>query len=67
MNPAVRCGGLLANQIQHYAYKIVAQHMLAVCFYAKNYPDNPIFSKWSKYTESEGYCSLIEVPALDQL
>ena len=66
-NPGARCGGVLANQTQHYAYKIVAQHMLAVCFYAKNYPDNPIFSKWSKYTESEGYCSLVDVPSLDQL
>ena len=33
--PGERCGGVLSNQTQHYAYKVVAQHILAVCFYAQ--------------------------------
>jgi len=66
-NPGERCGGVLANQTQHYAYKIVAQHMLAVCFYAKNYPEDPNFSTWTKYTDSNSYCSQMEIPSLEEL
>ena len=66
-NPGARCGGVLANQTQHYAYKIVAQHMLAVCFYAKNYLEDPNFSTWTKYTDSNSYCSPMEIPSLEQL
>ena len=30
-NPVARCGGVLTNQTQHYAYKIVAQRMVEIC------------------------------------
>ena len=66
-NPGARCGGVLANQTQHYGYKIVAQHMLAVCFYAQNYPEDPNFSTWTKYTDSNSYCSQMEIPSLEEL
>ena len=66
-NPMACYGGVLSNQTQHYAYKIVAQHILAVCFYAKNYPEDTIFSTWEKYTKNSGYCSLLEMPLLEYL
>jgi hypothetical protein len=58
-----RCGGVLSNHAQHYAYNIVAQHLLAVCYYGKNYGDNAVFSSWRKYSRGGGYCNThIKVP-----
>ena len=65
--PGTRCGGVLSNQTQHYAYKVVAQHILAVCYYAKNYSNDLTFSKWEKYSTADGYCSLVQVPSVGDL
>jgi hypothetical protein len=63
-----RCGGVLSNHAQHYAYNIVAQHLLAVCYYGKNYGDNAVFSPWRKYSRGEGYCNThIKVPTGDEV
>ncbi|MBM74233.1 MAG: hypothetical protein CMK59_02425 [Proteobacteria bacterium] len=61
-NAGDRCGGFIPNQSQPYGYLVVAQHILAVCYYAKNYANDQAFSKWEKYTTEQGYCSLINVP-----
>jgi hypothetical protein len=67
LKPGERCGGVLSNQTQHYAYKVVAQHITAVCFYAKNYSNDPSFSKWEKYLNEDRYCSMMDVPTLEEL
>jgi hypothetical protein len=57
------CGGFIPNQTQHYGYSIVAQHLLAVCFYAKHFPSD--FPKsWQDYWFGDGYCQDINVPEL---
>ena len=57
------CGGVLWNHTQHYAYNIVAQHFLAVCYYAKNYANENSFSPWKQWARGNNYCEqLIEVP-----
>ena len=38
---SAQCGGVLWNHTQHYGYNIVAQHLLAVCYYGKNYGKTP--------------------------
>ncbi len=62
-----KCGGLVPNQTQHYAYSIVAQHILAVCYYAENHGSEPAFSAWRDYVLADGYCSMINVPDIDSL
>ena len=62
-----RCGGLLANHGQHYAYNAVAQHFLAVCYYGKNYGETAPFNKWRDYVRGDGYCTRIAVPERDAL
>lgn len=57
-----KCGGRLPNQTQHYGYNIVAQHLLAVCYYAINHGDEPAFAAWEEYTYGEGYCTQLSVP-----
>ena len=57
-----RCGGVLANQTQHYAYSIVAQHILAACYYGKNYGDEKVWSSYHNITFGEGYCTTLGVP-----
>ena len=52
----------IANQTQHYGYKIVAQHMLAVCFYAQKYPEDLIFMLHGRNTDSNSYCSQMGNP-----
>lgn len=59
-----RCGGVLPNQTQHYGYSIIAQHMMAVCYYALNYGAEPPFDRWRKY--KTGYCADIDVPTKEQ-
>ena len=57
------CGGFIPNQTQHYGYSIVAQHLLAVCFYAKHFSSD--FPKsWQDYWLGDGYCQDISVPEL---
>ena len=63
---ADRCGGVLPNQTQHYGYNVVAMHILAVCFYAKNYGNEPAFKLWKK-RYLEGYCTEVNAPSLDDL
>jgi hypothetical protein len=57
-----RCGSLLFDQAQHYGYNVIAEHILAVCYYAINHPDNPVFQKWEKYTTGRGYCKRASIP-----
>lgn len=61
---STRCGGVLPNQTQHYGYSIIAQHMMAVCYYALNYGSEPPFDRWRKY--KTGYCADIDVPTKEQ-
>jgi len=58
-----RCGGAFMAETQHYTYNIVAQHLLAVCYYASNYGEDAAFSPWVKYTMDDGYCKAFNVPS----
>jgi len=57
-----RCGGVLANQTQHYAYSIVAQHILAACYYGKNFGDEKAWRDYRGLTIGDGYCTTLAVP-----
>ncbi len=57
-----RCGSLLMAQTQHYVYPIIAQHLLAVCYYAINYGEDAAFKPWLPYTRADGYCSQFKIP-----
>ena len=58
-----RCGGLIANETQHYAYSITAQHILAACYYAKNYPEQEIWGQYNNQLYGDGgYCHTLNVP-----
>ena len=50
------CGGVMPAETQHYVYSIVAQHFLAVCYYAQNYGQDRAFQPWAKYVTGDGYC-----------
>lgn len=62
------CGSALWNHTQHYAYNIVAQHLLAVCYYAKNYGNENSFEPWRNWARAGKYCEkLIEVPTREEV
>jgi hypothetical protein len=62
------CGGVLVSHTQHYGYNIVAQHMLAVCYYGKNYNNDAAFTPYRKYLKKDGYCAkLIKVPTKEEV
>ena len=61
------CGGQILGQTQHYVYKIVAQHLLAVCYYGLNYGEDRAFEPWASYSRSDGYCSAFEIPSRDEV
>ena len=56
------CGSLLPPETQHYAYNIIAQHLLAVCYYSKEHGELPAFEPWRKYALPESYCSEFKIP-----
>ncbi|MEZ4318029.1 MAG: hypothetical protein R3F61_11015 [Myxococcota bacterium] len=58
-----RCGSLLMPETQHYAYNIVAQHFLAVCYYAKEYGEDPAFEPWRQFVIDDGYCEQFKIPS----
>lgn len=56
------CGSELYPETQHYAYNIVAQHILAVCYYGKNYSDTEeAYAGWDTLVE-DGYCTRFAIP-----
>lgn len=57
-----RCGSMLHRETQHYVYPILAQHFLAVCYYATNYSDREEFRAWRDFATGDGYCTRINVP-----
>jgi hypothetical protein len=57
-----RCDSELHQHAQHYAYKVIAEHLLAVCYYAHNYPDEPAFKDWAPFVGRGGYCGEFKIP-----
>jgi len=62
-----RCGSVLPAETQHYGYRIVATHLVAVCYYGLNYGTEPAFSPWVRYTRGDGYCTGLEIPTAEQV
>ncbi|MCB9675042.1 MAG: transglycosylase SLT domain-containing protein [Alphaproteobacteria bacterium] len=58
-----RCGSLLQPETQHYAYNIVAQHFLAVCYYAKEYGEEAAFEPWRQWVIDDSYCEQFKIPS----
>lgn len=58
------CDASYMAETQHYAYTIVAQHLLAVCYYSKNYGEDPAFVPWRLVDE---YCDGFEIPTRDEV
>ncbi len=66
--PDEKCGSVMWKETQHYAYNIVAQHMLAVCYYARNYSEEAAFAPWKEYDRGDGYCTrTFQVPSTQEV
>lgn len=61
------CGAAYMAETQHYAYNIVAQHLLAACYYARNYGEDPAFQPYRKYMASDGYCESMDIPTKEEV
>lgn len=63
-----RCGGKLASVTQMYVPHIIGAHLLAVCYFGKNYASEfPVFSDYSQFNRAKGYCTDIKVPDKDEV
>jgi hypothetical protein len=59
-------GSKLHPETQHYAYTITGQHLVAVCYYAKNYQDK--FEVYRNYESLlNGYCNDFSIPTAQQI
>jgi hypothetical protein len=58
------CNAAYMAETQHYAYTIVAQHLLAVCYYSKNYGELPGFTPWRLV---DSYCDKFEIPSSQEV
>jgi hypothetical protein len=61
------CGKYMVPETQMYAPRVVADHLLAVCYYATHHADVPAFARWRKYLRDGGYCTEIEIPEPTEL
>jgi hypothetical protein len=62
------CGSVLVSQTQHYAYNTIAYHMLAACFYGKNYGDMSEFAHYGRmYNATDSYCTDLNIPDLSEI
>ncbi len=63
------CGGSkLHRETQNYVYPIIAQHLLAVCYYAQNHAtEYPEFQAWAMHVREDGYCKKFKIPTPDQV
>lgn len=61
------CGGLLHRETQLYVPRVLAWHALAVCYYGKNFPSDPAFADYVRFTGSDGYCARMKVLTPDDL
>jgi hypothetical protein len=58
---AETCGGVLTGDTQHAVYSVIAQHLLAVCYYGRNHARSQVeFAEWAGY--GSGYCVGVRVP-----
>ena len=49
---------------QHYGYQITAEHLVAVCYYARNHLGTHVaFEPWAKYAKAGGYCDQFRIPS----
>jgi len=63
-----RCGSKLPAETQHYAYTIIAQHLIAACYYGLNYSDTKKeFAQYKPYTKGKGYCTTLQIPEKEQV
>jgi hypothetical protein len=61
-------GSVIPPEAQHYAYTIVAEHMLAVCYYGQNYSDSiKAFKDYRQYTTGDGYCNQLNIPTASEV
>jgi hypothetical protein len=65
------CDDYMKPETQQYGFNTVALHMLAMCYYAYNYPNDPVFDDWADYVAEGGYCHQLDpkfgVPAKDEV
>jgi hypothetical protein len=61
------CGSGFPPEGQHYVHQIVGQHFLAVCYYAKNYGNDPAYSAWKRFVGDEGYCTEMKIPTAQEV
>jgi hypothetical protein len=57
------CGGVLPGTAQHRVYTVIADHLLAVCYYGRHHSGTEAaFTEWASY--ADGYCTGIAVPEI---
>ena len=62
------CGSYFPGEAQHYAYRTIATHILAACYYGTNYSNDPAWAAYAEFAQS-GYCTQFAIPdsrAIDQ-
>ncbi len=64
-----RCGGKLGAVTQQYVPYVIAQHLLAVCYYGTHYADEfEAFQEYREHVRGTGYCtSMFQIPTPDQI
>lgn len=68
-DPNVKCGdtNVLGIETQHYVHLIIAQHLLAACYYGLNYGDENEFKEYRDFAIGDGYCRKFKVPLAEEV
>ncbi len=60
---ALSADSVLSPESQHYAYTVLAVHLLASCYYGKNYGEEEAFAPYA----SAAWCEAFAIPTVDQV
>lgn len=64
-DPLDFCGGALSSETQNYVGAVIAQHLLAACYYGANYGDLPEFAAYRSSVDE--WCAHVNIPTRDQV
>lgn len=65
-SPEQGCQQYMMAETQRYAPNVVAWHLVAMCYYARNYKSEDTFGPWTTYWAEGGYCHSLNVPSAQE-
>jgi hypothetical protein len=61
------CERFMKSETQRYAVQAMGRFFAAVCYYGKNYPNDPAFAPWARFAKEGQFCDEVDAPSVVEL